>query len=172
MANQVCVASTRTCATVKRIFATKTLYNGNLGGLAGADQKCMTAAQAAVLGGTWKAWLSDGSTDAINRIAEVGPWYRLGSSNVKLFNNKANLTTLPLDSVQVNEDGVSVSGGVWTGTVVGGTRATVHCNNWASAQGTMGTLTGQSGDSTSAAYWTDWGASKCDEPRRLYCIEQ
>lgn len=171
-ANQICAADT--CTTVKRIFATKTGYNGSLGGLTGADQKCMTAAQAALVSGTWKAWLSDGSTDAISRIADVGPWYRLSPSKekVKLFNNKTNLTTLPFDDVGINEDGAYFSAAVWTGTVVGGTRSTVHCSNWTSA---LSTATGQDGDNNSSdANWTQAAlfGNECNLTKSIYCIEQ
>jgi len=41
------------------VFATSTLQNGNLGGLAGADQICQEHADAAGLLGSFKAWLSD-----------------------------------------------------------------------------------------------------------------
>ncbi len=66
------------CPSSKRIFVTSTLYSGNLGGLSGADAKCLTAAQSVNLPGTWKAWLSSSTINAIDRIAEVGPWYFVG----------------------------------------------------------------------------------------------
>lgn len=52
----------------KRIFLTSTVYDGNLGGLAGADAKCQARADAAHLGGTWKAILSTRTIDAVDRI--------------------------------------------------------------------------------------------------------
>jgi hypothetical protein len=52
----------------KRIFLTSTVYDGNLGGLAGADAKCQARADAAQLGGTWKAILSTRTVDAADRI--------------------------------------------------------------------------------------------------------
>lgn len=46
---------------LKRIFVTSIGYDGNLGGEAGADAKCQTRADAANRGGTFKAWLLDGT---------------------------------------------------------------------------------------------------------------
>lgn len=49
-------------ATEKVMFITNGQFNGNLGGLAGADAKCQAEADAAgstVQGKTFKAWLSD-----------------------------------------------------------------------------------------------------------------
>src|SRR3989344_6490978 len=61
--------STTTTTTVaggsKRAFVTSATYHGNLGGLAGGDAECQSLANAASLGGIWKAWLSDSSTNAI-----------------------------------------------------------------------------------------------------------
>lgn len=53
------------CAKI--IFLTSAYYTGNLGGLAGADEKCQTAATSAGLPGTYKAWLSNSSTSAADR---------------------------------------------------------------------------------------------------------
>ncbi|MCX2976373.1 DUF1554 domain-containing protein [Candidatus Marimicrobium litorale] len=47
-------------AQSKTVFVTSESYTGNLGGLAGADQKCNDLAAAASLSGEYKAWLSDG----------------------------------------------------------------------------------------------------------------
>lgn len=52
----------------KKIFITRQRWQWNLGWLSGADAKCQAAADARSLGGTWKAILSDGSTDAISRL--------------------------------------------------------------------------------------------------------
>ena len=48
----------------KIVFVTSTTYSGNLGGLAGADAECQAQADSASLLGTFKAWISDSTTDA------------------------------------------------------------------------------------------------------------
>src|SRR5207248_10154410 len=42
-------------AGAKRFFVSAGVHDGNLGGLAGADQRCTLAAEGANLGGNWKA---------------------------------------------------------------------------------------------------------------------
>jgi len=54
-----------------RVFVTSSSWNGNLGGLSGAGAKCQQAADAAGLGGTWVAWLSDSTYDAKDRIPDT-----------------------------------------------------------------------------------------------------
>src|SRR5688572_16359693 len=52
----------------KRIFITQATFQGSLasgGGLTGGDAACSAAAQAASLGGSWTAWLSTSTVDAI-----------------------------------------------------------------------------------------------------------
>lgn len=171
-ANQLCTQNG--CATAKRVFVTKTRYNGNLGGLVGADQKCNTAAEAAGLGGTWKAWLSDSNTNAIDRIAEVGPWYDIVPNetwvNQKVFNNKAGLATTPLAGIQNNEDGSFNSSGtsVWTGTSVGGVASANHCLSWTSTSSIA--VYGVAGKVNNG--WTSYSTNSCSDTASLYCIEQ
>src|SRR5207248_2675590 len=58
-ANETCTGSACVVMVNKRVFVTSVMYDGNLGGLAGADAKCQARATAASLSGTYKAWLSD-----------------------------------------------------------------------------------------------------------------
>lgn len=99
-----------------------TTYKGDLGGLEGADALCQNAAAAASLEGSYVAWLSDFSNDAIDRITGDGPWYDLADQRV--FANHAALSTSPLVAIDVDETGetLSIGGRVWTATSAGGTR--------------------------------------------------
>jgi hypothetical protein len=49
----------------------------NLGGLAGADAFCQASARAASLPGTYVAWLSTTSVDALDRLGDAQGWARL-----------------------------------------------------------------------------------------------
>ena len=49
---------------------------GSLGGLAGADAQCQALADDAGLAGTYVAWLSDSTTDAVDRLADARGWRR------------------------------------------------------------------------------------------------
>ena len=46
------------------VFTTKAVFDGNLGGLLGADAKCTVAAKAAGRAGKFRAWLSDSTANA------------------------------------------------------------------------------------------------------------
>lgn len=58
-------------------FVTSTTYNGDLGGLAGADQKCQALAEAAGLpANVYKAWLSTSNENAKDRLGSARGWVR------------------------------------------------------------------------------------------------
>jgi hypothetical protein len=160
-------------AGVKRVFVTSVTFSGNLGGVTGADAKCATAAEAQTLGGTWKAWISSGSVNAIDRINDVGPWYLVNGIQ-KVFNNKANLSTTPLVAIDEDESGSQPSwmglDGMWTGTSTG-TASGNDCFGWTSA------LTTDLGTTSSPTTDQSWGGSSaggidCDQPEALICFEQ
>lgn len=162
----------------KRFFTTSAIYDGQgVGGLAGADAKCNLAALSGDLGGTWVAWLSDSTTDAIDRIPDVGPWYLVNGYTL-VFAAKSQLVGHPLAHLPVDElgDVLSQEEGqgrfVWTGTVAGGTRG-ASCADWTDA--TIGE-TGAAGDlSFIDERWTDGeqpAQESCNLLHHLYCFEQ
>ena len=162
----------------KRFFTTSAIYDGHgVGGLAGADAKCNLAALAGDLGGTWVAWLSDSTTDAIDRIPDVGPWF-LVNGYTAVFAGKAQLAGNPLAYLPIDEmgDRMSQTEGqgrfVWTGTVAGGTRGAT-CADWTDA--TIGE-TGTAGDLLyTDGRWTDGeqpAQESCNLLHHLYCFEQ
>jgi hypothetical protein len=71
-----CLADTR------RIFLTSTVYSGDLGGLAGADATCQARADAANLGGTWRAILSTRQVDARDHVDGSFPRVNVDGSPV------------------------------------------------------------------------------------------
>ncbi|MEO6955006.1 MAG: hypothetical protein ABI321_24615 [Polyangia bacterium] len=163
----------------KRVFITATSYGPNFAatagtsdGLAGADGICAIAASAASLGGKWKAWLSNSVTSAIDRINEVGPWYRLDGQEA--FTGKANLASVPLVTLSITEQGTaSTAAAVWTGTQNGGTAST-SCE-WGNDPNHLNVLlTSGIGSGTSTSDWTAAGTRKCDGSVTLplYCFEQ
>jgi Protein of unknown function (DUF1554) len=165
-------SGTSTTSGQKRVFITSVTYSGNLGGLSGADQKCTLAAQGANLGGSWKAWLSSGNSAAIDRIADVGPWYSIDGK--KVFNNKANLTTIPLSPIEKTEQNTYQLGNVWTGSEQGGTPSGDDCSAWTvgddQANGAIGTpaehqSAGWGGQSPAQAW-------PCSFSQALICFEQ
>lgn len=151
----------------KLVFATGDVHDGNLGGLAGADTLCQKAADAANLGGKFKAYLSDATTSAKARIASVGPWYLPDAT--KVF-PATSVTSFPSRDLDMDENGEGGKKGlVWTGTALGGVSAPANCGDW--------TSTGESGVSGLAASSDQWaddgtGGSPCNLRGRLYCFEQ
>lgn len=168
----------------KRVFVTSARFGGNLQmagqaptGLEGGDNLCRTSATAANLGGTWKAWLSTGmrmgaaATNAIDRITEVGPWYRM--DGLKAFNNKANLMLSPLVAIDHDENRRMIPGEgleVWTGTSVGGKSSGLDCDHWSVGAANRPATAGL--PISKDMRWSDGGPVDCGLERRLYCIEQ
>jgi Protein of unknown function (DUF1554) len=153
----------------KRIAFTRSVSNGNLGGLVGADRLCQRAAPS----GVWKAWLSDATTNAIDRIADVGPWYTMNA--LLAFKDKVQLTQTPSAIIEFDQIGSPVTASsYWTGTRVGGTSADANCNNWTSAaENTVG-VWGDGRQLRGATTWTEasYPPASCNGALNLLCIEQ
>lgn len=166
------------------VFVTSGAFAGDLKtaggaatGLDSADAICGQAA-AGALPGTWKAWISDSTTNAIDRITEAGPWLTVGDRSLA-FHNKANLATSPVVAVDIDEQGkhiVPANGDpapvAWTGTSIGGDKTAATCSDWTSvAQG----ATGVAGDADVAdnQIWTDYRLAPCNAASgHLYCLQQ
>jgi hypothetical protein len=160
-------------ASSKKVFVTSTSHDGNLGGVAGGDAICQAAALAASIpnASKFKAWLSDGSNNAIDRLTlPAGPWYRL--DGVKVADDKASLTTAPIFSaITQDENGVyTVDYNVWTGTDDGGIKHADRCVDWTSNAGspTQGHI-GSSG--TADLRWTNFSYDYCNNPNPIFCFE-
>jgi hypothetical protein len=157
----------------KRVFVSSLQKHADFGGLVEGDAVCATAAGAANLPGTWKAWLSDSKTDAVDRIADVGPWF-LMDRKTKVFNNKTNLKTTPIVGIDQDEQGTQVThfDCVWTGTVPGGTRGPGDtCMDW-TATGSQYSAAAKVG--STGADWTQDQINPfpCTSTCHLYCFEQ
>ena len=116
----------------KIVFVTSEVYNGNLGGVSGADWRCQQLAQRANLPGTYKAWISGpgpqtgppiGPGETFTRSA--GPYRRVDGSVVA--NNWTSLITQPLlNPIFLDEYGrliptsthCNIGTPVWTGNAI------------------------------------------------------
>jgi hypothetical protein len=162
------VASTPGFAAMTyRAFITSTKYNGNLGGLAGADAKCAARAAAAGLGGEWVAFLSDSGANALDRISD-GVFVRvdgerLGDSVADLFDGSIEV---PLN---IDESGAATGQRAWTGTVEDGSTHAALCSDWttsgASPRGRAGAAT------RTDEHWASYYGYHCNETHSLYCFE-
>lgn len=169
------------------IFATKLSYLGNLKaagggatGLQGADNLCRLAAQAALLPGTYKAWLSDSTATALDRMADGAPWYLVQAAGdpmgpypvgPRVFNNKATLQIGPLVAINRDEYGTSTGfSTAKTGTLATGAAYMSHCKDWTSSLSSDNGMEGQTASTT--AGWTASVSALCNSAARVYCLEQ
>ncbi|WAS94535.1 DUF1554 domain-containing protein [Nannocystis punicea] len=156
------------CTWPHRVFVTSTTYNGNLGGLAGAQAKCQARADAADLGGTWDAWIGTASSVPADRFPLVLQSYvRLDGVEVAP-STWALLTSNLTATIHVNEYGQSIAvGNTWTGLNADGSLHSSTCQNWTSTSGY-----GRSGrvDYTNGG-WTSQTSEACSFGLRLYCFE-
>jgi hypothetical protein len=155
-------------AAAYRVFTTSASYNGNLGGLSGADAKCAAAATSAGLGGDWVAFLSDSGTNVKERIGP-GPFARLDGLTVAT--SVADLFDESIENpMGLDENGATVAGRAWTGTDHDGTTLTeLLCSDWATPSATPRGRTGKP-DAVNKA-WVSYYGYHCNEQHHLYCFE-
>lgn len=167
-------------APASRVFVTSTVYNGNLGGLAGADAKCQERANAAGLGGAWKAWISDSNISASSRLNHSsGAYVRLGGQIIA--NNWTDLIDGTIQNgIYITEFGKFLPAmSVWTYTKFDGSNGPFDydfdvkaCNNYTDSSAELKSWSGWNYNTDRG--WTQWSASftTCDGQLPLYCIEQ
>jgi hypothetical protein len=171
------------------VFVTRDTFAGaDLGGVAGADQKCATAASKvpALAGKTFRAWIAlspkyPGASGADGFTKSAGGYARTdGVLVVKKWAGLVTADTTPLLApIDHDENGAAIDAsetGVWTnvtpsGGYYAGPAGGGNCNGW-----TDGSYKGSYGDATKTdGNWTFFGAGAeqaCSVPLHLYCFEQ
>jgi len=144
--------------------------DGNLGGTAGADAFCQRAADAAHLTGTFQAWLSTGSTNAIDRLQGVGPWSTPAGDVA--FDGRPDLAGPPLvDLTDELGDALPAKAVAWTGSDGDGPATGTDCSRWTAtdtaARGAIGDGLADSGHWGGGA-----GATPCSMQASLVCFER
>ena len=162
---------------------------GNLGGIAGADFRCLTRAKDAGLPGEFKAWLTDASPDTApaTRFESTSftGWY-LGTDGTPIAHGWDDLTSLDDNQTDYlkapiradeNGDDIGSDASVWTNTGPDGLQdpANQHCKNWnSSSAGDMGAVGLSSQDAQlepSTIAWTQFDTEKCSANDSLYCFQ-
>ncbi|MBI5194667.1 MAG: hypothetical protein HZA08_14710 [Nitrospirae bacterium] len=165
----------------KKVFVTSVKGNGNLStwpdaggntGIAAGDAICRGRAQAGGLpnAANFKAWLSDSTVYAIDRLTANGPWVR--PDGVKAAENKAAIIDNSLfTAISQTETGTYVYPAAWTGTDNNGQLYSRFstCSDWTSLQAGTEGVSGES--SLSNWYWSKLGFSQCLNNLALYCFE-
>ncbi|MFB6373897.1 MAG: DUF1554 domain-containing protein [Bradymonadaceae bacterium] len=155
-------------------------WNGDFGGVSGADSKCAQVAQNAGLSGKWKALMSRDGKNAKTRISVHGRVRNLNGQ--KVVDDKSDMWDGDIDNaVQYDESGHSVSKSVWTGSTDEGEASGGTCDSWTSSSSY-----GAAGRSEAATYeWLNGGDCggggpggpigigdcSCSNTLALYCID-
>ena len=154
------------------IFVTSQTVSGDFGGVASADALCASLATAARLPGSFRAWLSGGGLSPSAAFSR-GPTPFVMTSGVRVADHWDDFADGTINNpIIVDERGVQPASvdQVWTGTDTGGVPAAsgANCGDWQSLVGT-----GQVGafDQIGPG-WSAAGIRPCDQPARLYCVEQ
>lgn len=157
-----------------RIFVSSQLFNGNLSGTSGADEKCQQLAIDAGLSKSYKAILSSDSQSAIDRILITDKVYVVTSQdNYKVVANSASDfwdtdNNELLYSVSFSEQLNQVEKTPWTGTTSSGDTNINHCQNWTSSNNSE---KGDVGDTTRKnSFWINSNFDTCDSEYPIYCI--
>ncbi len=150
------------------VFVSSAAYDGNLGGLAGADAKCQALAGVARLPGTYKAFLSDSTTSASARLSRPGGAYKLVDGTVVAADSAAFFSSTHASPFLLDEKGIATGGEVWTGSNFSGT-GSGGCGDWTSTSGTA--QVGAAWQATSQ--WASLYMQHCNRTNvHLYCIQQ
>ena len=166
----------------KKVFLTSSKYDGNLGGLTGADDKCQQLASAAGLNGTYKAWLSTSTSDVSQRFqrSTSGSQYVLTDGS-QLASDWSDLTDGTIQNkIMFDESSSPIVEGqgqyfsldkTWTNTNYDATVANIwDCNGWTSNSSYDFGLVGSSQDLISWSFFG--GTHACSSQLRLFCFEQ
>ena len=161
-----------------RVFVTSATFDGALGGITGANQKCQDRAGAAGLAGTFRAWISTSSTSASQNIDNHASRAYWLPNDVQVADNWADLTSCSgscLDhAIDRDEFGNPVDGTkVWTATTSSGSwvgsGTPGDCASWTDEDEFEAGWTGLTNQTDND--WTDWGNQSCATPGRLYCFQ-
>lgn len=174
------VEATFAQTTKNLAFVTSQPFDGNLGGLSGADTKCNQLATAAGIntdGGTgFVAWLSSSSVSALSRLPPNQSGFALMDGSPFVLNRSdliGDRIRLPINfdelGVHLLADDLLVA---WTGTNANGSSNASNCMDWisnsSSGTGRVGRVQGGPGEWTNTALPPQ---PNCSQFARLYCLQ-
>lgn len=150
-----------------QIFHTSASFNGNLGGLAGADAICQAEATGLGYGGSWKALLSTSTVNAKDRLSLVYPVIRANDGVVVATSN------LWSGSIAHTVTATSASVSPWTGTASDGNKTGLnYCDDWTNGSSLYG-LEKIGQPNMTDSFWVAWHANEtCGTIHLLYCVSQ
>jgi hypothetical protein len=165
-----------TCTGRRLVFATSRTFNGNLGGFAGAAEKCQEAAIAAGLRGRFLPWISysRNSPSSTFDTLVTDPYVRTDGT-VVAAGWRGLTTSGPRVPINIDENGRAVTyTNAWTETLPTGNARTGTTSAFGSCTGWTVTL-GNGGYGRVNEIGTTWtvagGALNCTLTFGLYCFE-
>ncbi|WP_141685322.1 DUF1554 domain-containing protein, partial [Pseudoalteromonas luteoviolacea] len=164
----------------KVIFTTQSTHTGALGGINGAHAICQQEADASdhAPAGTYKALLSIGGSHARDVISNSYSYHKVDGTMVadKGIINIFSVSNL-LSPLNMNAQGQTVSGPVWTNT-----KSTGYVDNYSACYGFTGAFQNDPysfngpkvGDSSDITFsgWFSKTNQNCSLSARLYCVQQ
>lgn len=161
------------CARDSIVFVTSELYQGDVNGLAGADQRCRMLAAIAGLPRfeTYRAWLSSSTISAGERLIHSRGRYVLVNGLVVAQDWEGLVSGTLERPIDVDENSQTQVSRAWTGTRFDGSAApgASFCADWTESSGPEGG-TGLIG--TTDATWSFFENIDCGVQIHLYCVEQ
>jgi hypothetical protein len=155
-----------------RVFVSGTTYNGNLGGISGANAKCNALANASSIPGLWRAWISaDGITPDGTFTRFEGNYRRMDRTLIAVGWDEL-ISGMLRAPITISQTGSTATGPVWTNTTASGTAApTSGCQGFTSSTFVNFSVVGIAGGV--GPEWTESpNLSSCDTPRRIYCFDE
>jgi WD40 repeat protein len=162
----------------RTVFISRVSFNGNLGGLTGADTICQAEADgpaSIVPSGTYLAWLSDGTDSPDTRFTKSSHPYML-PDRTKIAEDFTDLTNGSiLHTINIDPTGKPIGmKRYWTGTNSDGTTAKhlVTCDGWTADP--LANFRGMAGRTDkSSTTWSSTGSGLgCKRNLRLVCFQQ
>ena len=158
-------------------------FKGN-SGLEAADYICQYHAKNGGLSGRYSAWLSDSTTDAIDRITTASVPYLMPdgtqvAASFEPFIDSGTLLDHPVCVDELLNAHCDEDYNAMTGTPEFGVyRSGLACSDWQDGTGFGNTVVGTTTDEVvnsqvlgATSRWTDRGVRACNVPRQIYCFE-
>ena len=172
-----CAAPVSNDSNEKTVFVTSERFNGNLGGLKGADDKCQVQADdpaSIVPSGTYLAWLSDGTDSPNTRFTKSSHPYLL-PDGTKIAENYTDLTDGSIQHfINIDPTGkIVVRNYFWTGTNEDGTtvQSIRVCAGWMDPFVMARGMIGSTGHTLTT--WSSLSYGNCNtQLNRLACFQQ
>jgi hypothetical protein len=147
------------------VFVTSTyMVAGSFGGLAGADAMCQQRAMAMGFPGSYVAYLSTSTVNAVDRLGSARGWSRLDGRPV--FDTVADIVANAMFyPPNIDDVGNIVNISVATGTLLGGGASGQDCAGWTT---TSGMVSGGTPDRSSWAF--GFSVAGCGLTYPVYCF--